>query len=218
MQNLVMLSLVLNTVLKTTGVRWRAVRNAAFLKKAFGRHLTQVSFRFGTSTLGLHGCIKFTAVVQLELQVLFAWPDSSGSPRSCVNGAVTVRSRHTWISPILFFVSSMSDSTARQHFWVLCPFPASDRCSRPASPCECPLQPALVPMSATSSSLHLLRVGCVPFPNASRHQMASHGSIGISWSPCGLLRNVLPLWSWLTNRSSLRLREFPSARASMYSS
>ena len=73
------------------------------------------------------------------------------SPRSCVHGAVTVRSRHSWSPPILLFVSSVSDSTACQHFRVLCPFPACDRCSRPASPSECPLHSALVPMSTSFS-------------------------------------------------------------------
>ena len=37
-----------------------------------------VSLRFETSTLGLHNCFKFTAALQLELQVLVTWPDSSG--------------------------------------------------------------------------------------------------------------------------------------------
>ena len=77
-------------------------------------------------------------------------PIHQGSPRSCVHGAVTVRSRHTKNSPILVFMSSMS-------------IPSLPRRKRSTSPCECPLQTALVPLSTTFSSLNILRVGSVPF-------------------------------------------------------
>ena len=77
-------------------------------------------------------------------------PIHQGSPRSCVHGAVTVRSRHTKNSPILVFMSSMS-------------IPSLPRRTRSTSPCECPLQTALVPLSTTFSSLNILRVGSVPF-------------------------------------------------------
>ena len=57
--------------------RWRAVSYATF-HSPLGRDLTQVSVRFRTSTVGLHEYSKFTAALQLELQVLVTWPDSSG--------------------------------------------------------------------------------------------------------------------------------------------
>ena len=70
---------------------------------------------------------------------------------------------------------------------MLCPFPASDRCSRPASPCECRLQSALVPMSTSFPPLYILWVGSVSFPTDSWHLMDSHGSIGISSSARGVM-------------------------------
>ena len=58
----------------------RAVESSFFatFHTPLGRDLTQVSVRFRTSTVGLHKYSKFTAALQLELQVLVTWLDSSG--------------------------------------------------------------------------------------------------------------------------------------------
>ena len=89
--------------------------------------------------------------------------------------------------------------------------------SRPASPKECLLSTALAPMSTTFSSLRILRVGSVPFqlPHvmASTSRLASRRQLVVGSrmrSSCNR--------GWSQNLSSLRLREFLSAHASMCSS
>ena len=99
----------------------------------------------------------------------------------------------------------MSDSTVRQHF------PSVPRVKVHFIPPSCRCQ-------RLCFADHLASWKC-PFPTASSHLLASHGSIGISSSACGLLQKVLQLKSLSINKSSsLRLREFPHDRASMCSS
>ena len=129
-----------------TWVRWRA------------RDFTQVIVRFGTVARGFNNLFQ-NPLLRRSSNCKFLSPGlfRQGSPRSCVHGGVTARSSHSWISPIRLFVVNVR-LHGLQAVWVLCPFSASGRCSRPASPCECPLQSVLVPMSTSFSSLSICPV------------------------------------------------------------
>ena len=109
MQNLVILSSVLLSTVYTP--------DTGFGGEQF--YMLRSTRSYGKPTLGLHSCFKFNAALQLELQV-------SVIRVLRAQASMAPRLFESVISPILFFLSSMPDSTVRQHFPVLCPFPAFD--------------------------------------------------------------------------------------------
>ena len=152
-------------------VRWKAALHATF-HRPLGRDLTQLCVRFGTATLGLTNCPN----CRFFSTGLFP----QGPARPYVHGAVTLQPSHSWISPILLFVLSISDFTAYQHV-------------------SCGVHSQLL----TAAVVQRLRVNghsnppscrCQrPFPTAPCHLNASHGLTGTPWSACGQLQSALQL-------------------------
>ena len=147
--------------------RWRAAEHATY-HTPLGHDSTQVSVRFGTATPRIQQLVsKSFAAPHFELQVATL----PGLPRQIFRAhplpPCSVKYRFQ------FYLACLDQSRSlhrvvnvRLHgvpaLPVLCPFSVSDRCSRPASPCDWPPQSALVPMSTSLTSLHILWVGSVP--------------------------------------------------------
>ena len=116
MQNSVMLSMVLSTIYTRYVVRCRAVLFPTFHAS---EHQHSVSTTDSNPPLRCSSNCRFLSPGLIHQGSMHLWSS-------------TLWLRHTWTSPILFFASSMSDSTVRQHFPMLGPLPRIDCCAHPA--------------------------------------------------------------------------------------
>ena len=110
---------------------------------------------------------------------------------------MTVRSSHTWISPILSSCRQFPTPRPASTF-ECCVHSASDRCSRPTSPCERPRAPAVIMVDQQFVRLATARV---PF-HSSQHTL--HIVVGV-YKHVSAIHVILVIRSFQSSRVPWRV-------------